>query len=472
MSILTVTSGPMAGQLAKIDQRVVVGRHADVSIDDDELSLHHFAVQAIADGILVEDLGSTNGTFVGEDRITGAVTVPGGTLIRAGQSEFTVDLHAGEATALRPILANDRERPVAPIVRVRSGPAAGTSLQVTGPISIGRVDADLTIAESLVSRRHAVLRPAPGGGVVIEDLGSANGTFIDGSRLTGSQTVTTSATVTIGDTDIEIEMPASDLTPARRPDIAAPDDRTRLGAQVPAPAPPAAVSPSPAASPPPPETPTGRGPRDAGLPKRPATTSSPVARIALTIVLVVAVVLTLAILGSSSTPKQTRPVSFYLRTTTREETNTASTIDGLQTGSPTGTGAALVTQTVTAPTTGALFATGAATPFTWQLATFFETGSVRATISGTTTRGTAGSLIYVGKGEIVSGTGTFKQASGTLALSGTVPPLGSAAAALATQQGANGQGGGVNSVTTPTVPPPAVPLTDGGVFTITGSIRY
>ena len=135
-------------------------------------------------------------------------------------------------------------------------------------------------------RRHAVLRPAPGGGVVIEDLGSANGTFIDGSRLTGSsRSVTTSATVTIGDTDIEIEMPDS----ARRADVAAPDDRTRFGAQVPtpvrppaaatplaaaasatpqAPAPGAAVSPSQAASPPPPETPNGRRPGDAGLPKR------------------------------------------------------------------------------------------------------------------------------------------------------------------------------------------------------------
>ena len=71
----------------------------------------------------------------------------------------------------------------------------------------------------------------------------------------------------------------------------------------------------------------------------------------------------------------------------------------------------------------------------------------------------------------MGGTGTFKQASGTLTLSGTVPPPGSEAAALATQKGANGQGGGGYSATTNT-PPPAVPLTDGGVFAITGSIRY
>jgi pSer/pThr/pTyr-binding forkhead associated (FHA) protein len=368
MSTLTVTSGPMAGQMVKIDRRVVVGRSADVSIEDDELSRRHFAVHATADGIVVEDLESTNGTFVGADRISGAVTVPGGTLIRAGQSEFTVEEHADEATALRPIVA------------------------------------------------------------------------------------------------------------------ATPDDSTRLRAQVPVPVQPSAgatpvvaaasAAPPHAASPPPPETPTARGPDDAGLPKRGAPAISRVARVALAIVLAGAVVLTLAILGSSSsTSRQTRPVSFYLRTTTREETGTTSAIDGLQTGSPIGTGAALVTQTVTAPTGGALFATGAATPFTWQLATFFQTGSIRATISGTATRSN-GSLTYAGKGEVVGGTGTFKQASGTLTLSGTVPPPGSAAAALATQQGANGQGGGVQGAITPTAPPPAVPLTDGGVFTITGSIRY
>jgi pSer/pThr/pTyr-binding forkhead associated (FHA) protein len=378
MSILTVTSGPMAGQLVKIDRRVVVGRSADVSIDDDELSRRHFAVHATADGVLVEDLGSTNGTFVGGERISGTVTVPGGTLIRAGQSEFTVDLHADEATTLRPIVA--------------SPPDDRTRLRAQAPTPV---------------------RP-PAGAMPVAAAASA-----------------------------------------------AP----------PAPAPGAADSPPHAAPSSPPETPTARGPDDAGLPKRGAPAISLLARIALAIVLVGAVVLTLAILGSSSTGAQTRPVSFYLRTTTREETGTTSAIDALQTGSPTGTGAALVTQTVTAPTGGALFATGAATPFTWQLATFFQNGSIRATITGTATPSN-GSLTYAGTGEIVGGTGTFEQASGTLTLSGTVPPPGSAAAALATQKGANGQGGGVKGAITLKAPPPAVPLTDGGVFTITGSIRY
>jgi len=372
MSILTVTSGPMAGQLVKIDRRVVVGRSADVSIDDDELSRQHFAVHAIADGIVVEDLGSTNGTFVGGDRISGPVTVPGGTLIRAGRSEFTVDLHADEATALRPIVA------AAPDHRTR------LRAQVPAPVQ----------------------PPAAA-------------------------------------------MPAG------------------AGAPAPPPAPAAAASPPYATSLPPPETPTARRPDDAGPPKRGASAISRVARI----VLAGAVVVTLAILGSSSTSRQTRPVSFYLRTTTREETGTTSAIDALQTGSPIGTGAALVTQTVTAPTGGTLFSTGAATPFTWQLTTFFQTGSIRATITGTATRSN-GSLVYAGKGEVVGGTGAFKQASGTLTLSGTVPPSGSAAAALATQKGANGQGGGVKGAIALTVPPPAVPLTDGGVFAITGSIRY
>jgi len=377
MSTLNVTSGPLAGQLVKIDRRVVVGRSADVSIDDEELSRQHFAVHAIADGIVVEDLGSTNGTFVEGERIAGAVTVPGGTLIRAGQSEFTVEQHADEATALRPIVA----APADDRTRLRA--------QVPAPVQ-----------------------------------------------------------------------PPEGVSPS-----------SAASATPPAPAPDVAVSPPPAASPAPPETPTARGPEDAGPPKPRATAIPPVARIALAIVLAGAVVVTLAILGSSSAGRQTRPVSFYLRTTTREETGTTSAIDALQTGSPIGTGAALVTQTVTAPAGGSLFSTGAATPFTWQIATFSQTGSIRATITGTATRSN-GSLTYAGTGEIVGGTGTFEQASGTLTLSGTVPPAGSAAAALATQKGANGQGGGIKSAITQTAPPPAVPLTDGGVFTITGSIRY
>ena len=51
-----------------------------------------------------------------------------------------------------------------------------------GPLTIGRGAADLVLATGDASRRHARITPE-GGELVLEDLGSANGTFINGVRV-------------------------------------------------------------------------------------------------------------------------------------------------------------------------------------------------------------------------------------------------------------------------------------------------
>ena len=67
---------------------------------------------------------------------------------------------------------------------VISGSRAGQSVGVTGELIIGRENADLTVDDAEVSRRHVAVR-LEGGEVEVEDLGSANGTFVDGSRIDG-----------------------------------------------------------------------------------------------------------------------------------------------------------------------------------------------------------------------------------------------------------------------------------------------
>ncbi len=67
-------------------------------------------------------------------------------------------------------------------LEVISGPGAGQSVDVEGEVVIGRENADLTIADAEMSRRHAVVR-ATDDGVEIEDLGSLNGTFVNRKRI-------------------------------------------------------------------------------------------------------------------------------------------------------------------------------------------------------------------------------------------------------------------------------------------------
>jgi S1-C subfamily serine protease len=69
------------------------------------------------------------------------------------------------------------------------------------PLSIGRdPDCDIVVPDARVSRRHAEARPLPDGGVEIADLGSSNGTFVDGSRVTDPVRLTAGQSVQVGDT--------------------------------------------------------------------------------------------------------------------------------------------------------------------------------------------------------------------------------------------------------------------------------
>jgi pSer/pThr/pTyr-binding forkhead associated (FHA) protein len=67
-------------------------------------------------------------------------------------------------------------------IEFTSGPLQGQTVAVPDELVVGRSDADLVLEDQEVSRRHAVLR-ARTGGIEVEDLGSRNGTWIDGEQI-------------------------------------------------------------------------------------------------------------------------------------------------------------------------------------------------------------------------------------------------------------------------------------------------
>jgi pSer/pThr/pTyr-binding forkhead associated (FHA) protein len=89
VSTLYAKSGPLAGKRIKLVAELVIGREgADVTIDDPQLSRRHVAIRVMEKGVEVEDLGSTNGTFVDDRRLEGPMRVGGGALIRLGATTF------------------------------------------------------------------------------------------------------------------------------------------------------------------------------------------------------------------------------------------------------------------------------------------------------------------------------------------------------------------------------------------------
>jgi FHA domain len=91
-----------------------------------------------------------------------------------------------------------------PTVVVKTGPEAGRRVELDLEVAIGRQDGELVVEDPEVSRRHAVLRRS-GGSVVVEDLDSTNGTFVNGERIRSPITVRPGDQVRVGRTTLEIE---------------------------------------------------------------------------------------------------------------------------------------------------------------------------------------------------------------------------------------------------------------------------
>jgi len=93
------------------------------------------------------------------------------------------------------------------VLAIAEGPKElrGTRLPITGPIVIGRSPgADIVIADDFVSARHARVTPAPGG-AVLEDLGSTNGTVLDGTQVSGMVPLAAGSVIELGAVKIAVK---------------------------------------------------------------------------------------------------------------------------------------------------------------------------------------------------------------------------------------------------------------------------
>ncbi|MFB6518196.1 FHA domain-containing protein [Streptomyces sp. NPDC056401] len=172
-----------------------VGRDplCEICLDDARVSWHHAILRPDGDHWTLEDEDSTNGTWVDGHRVREwAVGV--GSELRFGSAADGPRIRFAEPAAARP---SSVSRP--DMTTTFRRPTSVRPLAPQAAVRIGRApDNDFVIDDLVVSRHHAELRSRPDGRYEIADLGSHNGTYLNGARLTGAAAIGEGDIVGIG----------------------------------------------------------------------------------------------------------------------------------------------------------------------------------------------------------------------------------------------------------------------------------
>jgi pSer/pThr/pTyr-binding forkhead associated (FHA) protein len=243
---LQFLDGDRAGEVVRLESaRTVIGRQVgDLLIDDKEISSIHAIISFERGGWFVMDLGSTNGVFV-DEQVKLESRLTSGVVLRFGQTRATFTIiggaeeithQAGETaaessagedaavdsqlvtlsrislgeTVRNELSAGAKENIVSATQRtptVRDGGVdllAGIAETVSVLVSleiiegadagsvrdfqqesilIGRLNTDLVVRDSDVSRRHTIIEVFEGSQIYLRDLNSTNGTFVNGRRV-------------------------------------------------------------------------------------------------------------------------------------------------------------------------------------------------------------------------------------------------------------------------------------------------
>jgi ABC-type multidrug transport system ATPase subunit len=206
------------------DYRIGRDPSSDIVLTDARVSWKHAVFRVDGTGWVLEDADSRNGTFLGDRRME-RIEISGECVVRLGNPEDGPLLRCmpeparPEQVSARPEQASARPeqvsaRPAAPRVIVRSHAAPEDVADAVLPsvdrrptarlplpaqlLRIGRTpENDLVLSDIGVSKRHAELRKSASGRYEIIDLGSHNGTFVNGKRVHSAE-VAESDIISIG----------------------------------------------------------------------------------------------------------------------------------------------------------------------------------------------------------------------------------------------------------------------------------
>ncbi len=183
---LVVTTSQGTKEFPLTQDTLTIGRDPanDIVISDGAVSRSHARLHRTPHGYQITDLNSTNGLTFESNRISEKQLADGDVLWITDSISLTYKA---------PVMAEIPEPETS---------AAPEKLDVKGraTITIGRSeDNDIVFSHPAVSRRHArVVRRDPDGVYLIEDLGSSNGTFINGEKVVQPRQLKRGDTIRVG----------------------------------------------------------------------------------------------------------------------------------------------------------------------------------------------------------------------------------------------------------------------------------
>ncbi|MCG3136155.1 MAG: hypothetical protein HMLKMBBP_03995 [Planctomycetes bacterium] len=205
-----------------LDRELVLGRKApaDLVVADGQISSRHLSLRPGDDGAVLRDLGSTNGTRIGAgDRIEADrdFEIRPGQQILAGpaileivssggpessdsgfaKTEKTVAITGNSMQSVLVNIARFQAAKPRLVVALEHGRKVVALEELESVVGRSSADAKVVVDHQSVSSRHAKIRFADGQ-FQISDLGSANGTFLDGIRISGESPLPPQSAVTLG----------------------------------------------------------------------------------------------------------------------------------------------------------------------------------------------------------------------------------------------------------------------------------
>lgn len=170
-AILLMVKGQEVFRLPLKKQKNVIGRALDCDVKLDLLSISRRHAQiSLGPPHSIEDLGSSSGSLLNDARLTQKKTLADHDVIKLGDQAF----HFVELGAIGP---DDF-----PIFYPQKG---GAPVELHGQVcTVGRANANLVVADTRVSTKHAIVEIFSHNSVYLIDLASRNGTTLNGVAVT------------------------------------------------------------------------------------------------------------------------------------------------------------------------------------------------------------------------------------------------------------------------------------------------